>query len=103
MLSCCPYGYASAHNNVTEAPDVDDDDNASHHDGICTAEDDFDASAFTPTCHPDGIPAMPTVTSQGGHREHNPPFTAPFNAAVARAVGRKEMMSTPDALAACKK
>ncbi len=44
---------------------------------------------------------MPTVIRQPQpHREHIPTIRAPFNAAVARSVNKKEMYSNPKALAA---
>ena len=80
---------AEEHGYATEAPETDDDDVKSHHDGIDTAEDNFNDCGFVPASTDEGIPIMPTVRSQGGHNERNPPFMAPFNAAVARTVGRK--------------
>ena len=51
----------------------------------------------------DGVPVMPTIAKNPKHRAHNPPFKAPYNAAVARTVGRKEVLSRPEALEACRK
>ena len=94
---------AQGQGNTPEVPVTDVDEVASHHDGMDSPTDCFDHCTFAPSLHENGVPVMPTVRSQGGHHERNPPFVAPFNAAVARTVGRKEVQSTPEALAACKK
>ena len=89
---------------ATEAAETDEDDDVkSHHDDIDTVEDNFNDCGFVPASTDEGIPIMPTVCSQWGHSERNPPFMAPFNVAVARTVGRKEVQSTPEATAACQK
>ena len=55
---------------------------------------------------PGGIPAMPTVPSgqvdvgYGEHRDKVAPRWFPFNACVARPVGKKERLATPAAQAA---
>ena len=84
------------------AQDVCSEDDC-FHDGADYAEDFFDHEAFVPSLDVDGVPVMPTIAKNPKHRAHNPPFKAPYNAAVARTVGRKEMLSTPEALEACRK
>ena len=82
---------------------MDDVGTPSHQDSIDSDEDNFNPHDHAPLYTQDGVPAMPVVPPSGVHNEHNPSFAAPFNAAVARTVGRKEVQTTPEAQAACKK
>ena len=57
-------------------------------------------------CRQDDIPAMPVVDSLSSisvHRDKNAPRFLPFNALVARSVGKAEIRRTPEAQAALKK
>ena len=54
----------------------------------------------------EGIPAMPvvdSVSSVRAHRDKNAPRLLPFNALVARSVGKAEIRRSPEAQAALKK
>ncbi len=108
LLQCKGVAETIAHDGDTNAPGSEADD-LEFQDGH-VSDDDFDFTTFEPTysgrlsCAGDSgveVPAMPTATRRPQpHREKIPTLQAPFNAAVARPVAKKEMYANPKALKA---
>ena len=71
-------------------------------DYICSCEDTSLVRACAAQCDSD-IPAMPVVDCSDIHRDKIAPRILPFNALVARSVGKGEIRRTPEAQAALKK
>ena len=97
MLYCKGVEESLNRGDETHAPPTDTDDVAFPGND---PHDDFDIDTWEPVVHTSGvnagIPAMPTtIRPSQEHREQIPLVRAPFNAAVARSVGKQEMYSCP--------
>jgi hypothetical protein len=104
LLKCTGVEESLNQGEETNAPGSEADD-LEFPNGYDFDEDDFDVGVYEPywstapsgECE-NGVPAMPTVMRQPQpHRDHIPTIRAPFNAAVARSVKKKEMYSNPKA------